>query len=175
MLGIRSLRLGRGVAQGAKRPQLQQRERVDVRAAHLHGPLQHGLVAQQIAFRDALHPGAGEEHLVHHQFGEVLPVAEREIAARDALVGLGQAHRDVVDHGAEERPLLVRLAKALFVCAGGIETPRLLLHTGLANGSGQVGRNFMAHGATQVWGRFDTEDFAAFQRVYAQSLLQVAA
>jgi choline dehydrogenase-like flavoprotein len=46
---------------------------------------------------------------------------------------------------------------ALFVCAGGVETPRLLLHTGLANGSGQVGRNFMAHGATQVWGRFDTE------------------
>ncbi len=46
---------------------------------------------------------------------------------------------------------------ALFVCAGGIETPRLLLHTGLANGSGQVGRNFLAHGATQVWGRFDAE------------------
>ena len=46
---------------------------------------------------------------------------------------------------------------ALFLCAGGVETPRLLLHTGLANGSGQVGRNFLAHGATQVWGRFDTE------------------
>lgn len=46
---------------------------------------------------------------------------------------------------------------ALFVCAGGVETPRLLLHTGLANSSGQVGRNFMAHGATQVWGRFDAE------------------
>lgn len=45
----------------------------------------------------------------------------------------------------------------LFICAGGIETPRLLLHTGLANGSGQVGRNFLAHGATQVWGRFDAE------------------
>ena len=41
--------------------------------------------------------------------------------------------------------------------AGGVETPRLLLHTGLANRSGQVGRNFMAHGATQVWGRFDEE------------------
>lgn len=46
---------------------------------------------------------------------------------------------------------------ALFLCGGGIETPRLLLHTGLANSSGQVGRNFMAHGATQVWGTFDTE------------------
>ncbi|ROQ37298.1 choline dehydrogenase-like flavoprotein [Frondihabitans sp. PhB188] len=46
---------------------------------------------------------------------------------------------------------------ALFLCAGGVETPRLLLHTGLANSSGQVGRNYMAHGATQVWGTFETE------------------
>lgn len=46
---------------------------------------------------------------------------------------------------------------ALVLAAGGIETPRLLLHTGLANGSGQVGRNFQAHGATQVWGRFEQE------------------
>ncbi len=45
--------------------------------------------------------------------------------------------------------------KAVFLCAGAVETPRLLLHTGLANGSGQVGRNFMAHVATQVWGTFD--------------------
>ncbi|PWJ61666.1 GMC oxidoreductase [Rathayibacter iranicus] len=46
---------------------------------------------------------------------------------------------------------------ALFLCAGGIETPRLLLHTGLANSSGQVGRNFLTHGATQVWGTFESE------------------
>ncbi|AMM19679.1 ribonuclease BN [Frondihabitans sp. PAMC 28766] len=46
---------------------------------------------------------------------------------------------------------------ALVLAAGGVETPRLLLHTGLANSSGQVGRNYMAHGATQVWGRFDEE------------------
>jgi choline dehydrogenase-like flavoprotein len=45
--------------------------------------------------------------------------------------------------------------KAVFLCAGAIETPRLLLHTELANDSGQVGRNFMAHVATQVWGTFD--------------------
>ncbi|WP_248703395.1 GMC family oxidoreductase [Curtobacterium sp. MWU13-2055] len=45
--------------------------------------------------------------------------------------------------------------RALVLAAGGIETPRLLLHTGLANGNGQVGRNFTAHGATQVWARFD--------------------
>ena len=45
--------------------------------------------------------------------------------------------------------------RALVLAAGGIETPRLLLHTGLANSSGQVGRNFTAHGATQVWATFD--------------------
>lgn len=43
----------------------------------------------------------------------------------------------------------------VFLCAGAVETPRLLLHAGLGNASGQVGRNFMAHVATQVWGTFD--------------------
>lgn len=46
---------------------------------------------------------------------------------------------------------------AVFLCAGGVESPRLLLNLGLANGSGQIGRNYMAHVATQVWGRFDNE------------------
>ncbi|KAB0677251.1 GMC family oxidoreductase [Aureimonas leprariae] len=44
--------------------------------------------------------------------------------------------------------------RAVFLCAGAVETPRLLLHTGLANSSGQVGRNYTAHVATQVWGTF---------------------
>jgi choline dehydrogenase-like flavoprotein len=47
--------------------------------------------------------------------------------------------------------------QAVFLCAGAVETPRLLLHTGLANSSGQVGRNYMAHVATQVWGTFAEE------------------
>jgi choline dehydrogenase-like flavoprotein len=47
--------------------------------------------------------------------------------------------------------------RAVFLCGGAVETPRLLLHTGLANSSGQVGRNFMAHVATQVWGTFADE------------------
>ena len=47
--------------------------------------------------------------------------------------------------------------RAVFLCAGAIETPRLLLHAGLANSSGQVGRNYMAHVATQVWGTFERE------------------
>ncbi len=47
--------------------------------------------------------------------------------------------------------------RAVFLCAGAIETPRLLLHLGIANSSGQVGRNYMAHVATQVWGTFESE------------------
>ena len=47
--------------------------------------------------------------------------------------------------------------KAVFLCAGAIETPRLLLQHGLCNSSGEVGRNYMAHVATQVWGTFDAE------------------
>ena len=44
--------------------------------------------------------------------------------------------------------------KAVFLCAGAIESARLLLRLGLANGSGQVGRNFMAHPSTQIWGTY---------------------
>ncbi|MGI4778554.1 MAG: GMC family oxidoreductase [Janthinobacterium lividum] len=83
---------------------------------------------------------------------------ERDAAGR--VTGVVYRHR-----GVERR----QRCAALFVCAGGIETPRLLLHTGLANGSGQVGRNFMAHGATQVWGRFDAE--MRGHRGYPSSLL----
>ena len=58
---------------------------------------------------------------------------------------------------------------AVFLCAGGVETPRLLLNLNLANSSGQVGRNFMAHVATQVWGRFDAD--MRMNRGYPSSLI----
>ena len=45
----------------------------------------------------------------------------------------------------------------VFLCAGAVETPRLLLINDLANSSGQVGRNFMAHTGVQVWGVFGEE------------------
>ncbi|MGI4829930.1 MAG: GMC family oxidoreductase [Janthinobacterium lividum] len=45
--------------------------------------------------------------------------------------------------------------KNVFLCAGAIETPRLLLYTGLGNASGQVGKNYMGHVSPQVWGTFD--------------------
>ena len=43
----------------------------------------------------------------------------------------------------------------VFLCAGAVETPRLLLLNDLANSSDQVGRNFMAHPGLQIWGVFD--------------------
>lgn len=55
--------------------------------------------------------------------------------------------------GREER----QRCRAVFLCAGALETPRLLLLNDLANGSGQVGKNFMAHPGLQVWGEFDEE------------------
>ncbi len=58
-----------------------------------------------------------------------------------------------VENGVEKR----QKCKNLFLCAGAIETPRLLLLNEMANGSGQVGRNFMAHPGMQVWGTFDEE------------------
>ena len=47
--------------------------------------------------------------------------------------------------------------KNLFLCAGAVETPRLLLLNDLANSSGQVGKNFMAHPGMQLWATFDNE------------------
>ncbi|GJD34105.1 GMC family oxidoreductase [Methylobacterium aerolatum] len=59
--------------------------------------------------------------------------------------------------------------RAVFLCAGAVETPRLLLHCGLANGSGQIGRNYMGHVATQVWGTFGHE--VRMNRGYPSSLI----
>jgi choline dehydrogenase-like flavoprotein len=60
-------------------------------------------------------------------------------------------------------------ARRVVLCAGGIGTPRLLLMSactghadGLANSSGQVGRNLMVHAQSIVAGRFEgsTESYA---------------
>jgi choline dehydrogenase-like flavoprotein len=63
-------------------------------------------------------------------------------------------------NGQEER----QRCRYVFLCAGTIETPRLLLLNGLANTSGQVGRNLMAHTALQIWGEFD-EDIRPYKGI----------
>lgn len=54
-------------------------------------------------------------------------------------------------NGVEQR----QRCKFVFLCAGAVETPRLLLLNNLANSSGEVGKNFMAHTGLQVWGQFE--------------------
>lgn len=68
--------------------------------------------------------------------------------------GTGRITAVVYRHGDQD---LRQRCRAVVLCAGAIETPRLLLHTGLADSSGQVERNYMAHVATQVWGTFARE------------------
>ncbi len=65
-----------------------------------------------------------------------------------------------VQNGVEQR----QPCRHVFLCAGAVETPRLLLLNGLANGSGQVGRNFLAHVGTQVWGQF-AEDIRPYKGI----------
>lgn len=58
-----------------------------------------------------------------------------------------------VRNGQEER----QRCRFVFLSAGTVETARLLLLNELANSSGQVGRNVMAHTGLQIWGEFDDD------------------
>lgn len=69
--------------------------------------------------------------------------------SRDGRVTAVIYRRGGVDH---RQP-----CRNVFLCAGSVESARLLLHLDLCNGSGQVGRNYMGHVATQVWGTFEPE------------------
>jgi len=92
---------------------------------------------------DVTYLPAALAHGAEIRAGATVHGVERDAAGRVTAVVYrqdGQDHRQRCD--------------ALVLCGGGVETPRLLLNLGLANGSGQVGRNFLAHGAVQVWGRF---------------------
>ncbi len=80
--------------------------------------------------------------------------------------GAGRITAVVYRRYGEERRQRCRV---VFLCAGGVETPRLLLNLGIANSSGQVGRNFMAHVATQIWGSFDAT--MRMNRGYPSSLI----
>jgi len=83
--------------------------------------------------------------------------------ARSIMVdGTGRARG--VEYFDREGLLHEQLGRVVVVCCNGIGTPRLLLNSasklfpnGMANSSGQVGRNFMAHPARYVEGIFDEE------------------
>ncbi len=75
-------------------------------------------------------------------------VTRLETGADGRIIGVVY-RRDGVDHR--------QACRHVFLCAGAIESPRLLLLNGLSNSSGQVGRNFMAHTGVQLWGVFDEE------------------
>ena len=65
-----------------------------------------------------------------------------------------------IRNGQEER----QRCRYVFLCAGTVETARLLLLNDLANSSGQVGRNVMAHPGLQIWGEFD-EDIRPYKGI----------
>ncbi len=88
---------------------------------------------------------------VHHG-AEVRPDC---FVTRIETVGHGRVSGVVYLHDGRE---VRQRCRHLFLCGGGVETPRLLLiNGGLGNGSGHVGRHFTAHVGTQVWGRFDAD------------------
>ena len=72
---------------------------------------------------------------------------ERDASGRIAAV----LYRETVEGRAVERR---QRCRAVVLCAGAVESARLLLYAGVGNASGQVGKNFMSHVATQVWGTF---------------------
>ncbi|MCC6746509.1 MAG: GMC family oxidoreductase [Deltaproteobacteria bacterium] len=102
-----------------------------------------------------------------------LPVALRSGAsvyynARvDEVLLEGSRAVGVVASTADGRALRVR-AKAVVICAGAVMTPALLLRQGLANQSGELGRNLSIHPAAAVLGLFPTpvRGYAAIPQGY---------
>ncbi|MFD2574007.1 GMC family oxidoreductase [Spirosoma soli] len=89
--------------------------------------------------------------LAIHYGAEIRPESFVTQLVRDSSGSISEVI--YIRNGQEER----QKCRFVFLCAGTIETPRLLLLNGLANSSGQVGRNLMAHTALQIWGEFDDD------------------
>lgn len=51
-------------------------------------------------------------------------------------------------------------AKVVVLAAGAVQSPLILLKNGLANGSGQVGRNFACHPSFGIFAVFDSDQYA---------------
>jgi choline dehydrogenase-like flavoprotein len=98
-----------------------------------------------------------------------LPLAESYGAEIRADAFVTEIERDAqgrvtavvyTQHGEQKR----QRCRHLFLCAGAVETPRLLMLNELALTSGQVGKNFMAHPGLQVWGTFE-EDIRPYKGI----------
>ena len=77
---------------------------------------------------------------------------DRVLVEEERAVGV----EGTVDRGGVPTRVTVR-AKVVVLACGAISTPMLLLGQGLANGSGQVGRNLSIHPAAGGMGLFDEE------------------
>ena len=120
-----------------------------------------GLLPVRLPARRA---GHGRRHLLAQ--GAALRAATASTCAPMPGSGRSRLHPDgrakgALYYDADGRLREVR-AKVVVLAAGGLGTPRLLLHStsaqhpdGLANSSGLVGKNLMVHVQTFVIGRFD--------------------
>jgi len=79
---------------------------------------------------------------------------DRVIVQEGRAIGVQASVRN---HGSQEviGKLTVK-AKLVIVAAGAIQSPLLLLRSGIANSSGQVGKNLACHPSLMVFGAFDT-------------------
>ena len=87
--------------------------------------------------------------------------APRQPRRADRARRLGPGHRRALRRP-QRRRCAASAPRVVCVAGNSIETPRLLLLSGsaqhpdgLANSSGQVGRNYMRHTTGTVWGQFD--------------------
>ncbi|NUN12447.1 MAG: GMC family oxidoreductase [Myxococcales bacterium] len=85
---------------------------------------------------------AGGQLIYHARVEEILVAGGRAVGVV-ARAGGASGHR------------LRVLARAVVLACGSLATPALLLKQGLANRSGQVGKNLTVHPAMNAWGRFD--------------------
>jgi choline dehydrogenase-like flavoprotein len=89
------------------------------------------------------------------RFGaRVMADARVERVLFDGKRAVGVSGRAVGSDGRAGRPFAVR-ARAVFVCAGAIQTPALLLRSGVRSPSGRLGRNLSMHPNAKLVAVFD--------------------
>lgn len=73
----------------------------------------------------------------------------------EVLVAGGRAVGVVARARGGDGPRIRVLARTVVLSCGTVGTPALLLRQGLANGSGQLGRNLTVHPASNAWAEYD--------------------